>query len=55
VTERKLRWIVRAGGVVIRALAITWRVREHNDAVYRTVRAARQPVIYTLWHGEMLS
>ena len=54
-SERKIRWIVRAGGAVIRALAITWRVREHNDAVYRTVRAARQPVIYTLWHGEMLS
>ena len=53
-TERKIRWIVRAGSAVIRALAITWRVREHNDAVYRTVRAAHQPVIYTLWHGEML-
>ena len=53
--EWKVRWIVRLGGIVIRALAITWRVREQNDAVYRGVRAARQPVIYTLWHGEMLS
>jgi hypothetical protein len=54
VSERKVRWIVRAGGAVIRLLAVTWRVREHNGAVYRTALAAGQRVIYTLWHGELL-
>lgn len=53
-SERKVRWIVRAGGAVIRLLAVTWRVREHNGAVYRTALAAGQRVIYTLWHGELL-
>lgn len=53
-SERKLRWIVRAGSAVIRALAITWRIREHNGTVYRTALASNQRVIYTLWHGELL-
>jgi lysophospholipid acyltransferase (LPLAT)-like uncharacterized protein len=54
VSERKIRWIVRAGSAVLRALAITWRMREHNGAVYRTALATNQRVIYTLWHGELL-
>jgi lysophospholipid acyltransferase (LPLAT)-like uncharacterized protein len=54
VNERKVRWIVRVGTAIIRALAVTWRVREHNGAVYRTALANQQRVIYTLWHGELL-
>jgi lysophospholipid acyltransferase (LPLAT)-like uncharacterized protein len=54
VSERKVRWIVRAGAAVIRLLAITWRVREHNGAVHRAALVAGQRVIYTLWHGELL-
>jgi lysophospholipid acyltransferase (LPLAT)-like uncharacterized protein len=54
VTERKIRWIVRVGGAVIRALAVTWRMREHNGTVHRTALARNQRVIYTLWHGELL-
>jgi len=54
VSERKLRWVVRAGSAVIRALAITWRIREHNGTVYRSALATNQRVIYTLWHGELL-
>ena len=45
---------MRAGSAVIRVLATTWRVREHNGTVYRTARDAGQRVIYTLWHGELL-
>jgi len=55
VSERKVRWIVRLGTTIIRALAVTWRVREHNGAVYRTALANNQRVIYTLWHGELLT
>ena len=32
-TEQKVRWIVRAGSAVIRVLASTWRMREHNGTV----------------------
>lgn len=53
-SEQKVRWIVRAGSAVIRMLAITWRVREHNGTVYRTALTVGQRVIYTLWHGELL-
>jgi lysophospholipid acyltransferase (LPLAT)-like uncharacterized protein len=54
VSERKVRWIVRAGAAVIRVLAITWRMREHNGAAHRAALAPNQRVIYTLWHGELL-
>jgi len=54
VSERKIRWIVRVGSAAIRALGATWRIREHNGAVYRTALATNQRVIYTLWHGELL-
>lgn len=50
----KLRWIVRVGVVIIRALAATWRYRIINDAGLNAERAARRPVIFSLWHGQML-
>lgn len=54
-SERKLRWIVRIGSVAIRLLGATWRIRLVNDAgSFVTVRQAKQPVVFTLWHGEML-
>ncbi len=49
-----MRWIVRLGSAVIRALALTWRMREHNGTVHRTALATGQRVIYILWHGELL-
>jgi lysophospholipid acyltransferase (LPLAT)-like uncharacterized protein len=54
VTEQKVRWIVRAGTAVIRVLALTWRMREHNGMVHRMALTTGQRVIYTLWHGELL-
>jgi lysophospholipid acyltransferase (LPLAT)-like uncharacterized protein len=51
---RRIRWIVRVGGFVLRVLARTWRIREVNRAPSQTLRDAGHPVVYTLWHGEML-
>ena len=51
---RKQRWLTRVGGVVLRVLAGTWRVRWVNRAVWEAKRAAGEPVIFTLWHGDML-
>ena len=51
---RKLRWIVRAGVLVIRALAMTWRYRVVNGGVITDARAAKRPIIFSLWHGQML-
>lgn len=53
-SEQRVRWIVRAGTVLIRLLAMTWRMRAVNDAAVRAARANGQRVIFTLWHGELL-
>ncbi|HET9797294.1 MAG TPA: DUF374 domain-containing protein, partial [Gemmatimonadaceae bacterium] len=54
-SEARMRWIVRAGAAIIRLLALTWRVREVNGAVYRGALANGQRVIYAFWHGELLA
>mgnify|MGYP001557529324 FL=1 len=43
-----------AGGSAIRALAATWRYRVVGDEPLRKLRADKTPIIFTLWHGEML-
>lgn len=53
-SERKVRWTVRAGTAVIRLLAMTWRMRTENDAELSAARASNRRVIFTLWHGELL-
>ena len=52
--ERRLRWIVPLGALLIRALAATWRVRLVNGEYPEQLRAAGKPVIFTLWHGHLL-
>jgi lysophospholipid acyltransferase (LPLAT)-like uncharacterized protein len=54
VSERRLRWIVRAGTTLLRLLAMTWRMRPVDDEAMRVARASGQRVIFTLWHGELL-
>jgi lysophospholipid acyltransferase (LPLAT)-like uncharacterized protein len=53
-SETRVRWIVRAGSLVLRALAATWRIKVIGDAGLRAARARRHPVIFTLWHGQLL-
>jgi lysophospholipid acyltransferase (LPLAT)-like uncharacterized protein len=52
--DRRVVWLARAGALVIRLLAGTWRLRwvdaHHRDG---EVSAGRR-VIYTLWHGQLL-
>jgi lysophospholipid acyltransferase (LPLAT)-like uncharacterized protein len=35
-------------------LAATWRMRTRGGEILTALRAARQPVVFTLWHGQML-
>lgn len=52
--ERRVRRLVRAGWPVLQMLARTWRVRcEGREGVER-MRADRQPMVMTCWHGELL-
>jgi lysophospholipid acyltransferase (LPLAT)-like uncharacterized protein len=50
----KIRWIVRLGALLVRALAATWRVQVLGDEGLRGEREAGRAVIITLWHGQML-
>ena len=50
----KVRWAVRIGAFVLRALATTWRITVIGDAGLNAERVAKRPVIFVLWHGQML-
>jgi lysophospholipid acyltransferase (LPLAT)-like uncharacterized protein len=47
-------WQVRLGGLVLRLLAATWRMRTLRGEILSALRTAKQPVIFTIWHGQML-
>lgn len=50
----KIRWSIRLGWMMLRVLGATWRLRIlGREALDRRAPAA-DPVIYTLWHGQML-
>ena len=52
--NRKLRWTVRLGAALLRLLASTWRMRAVNDGPLNEARRTGQPVLFALWHGELL-
>lgn len=52
--ERRVRWIVRLGGLLLRVLASTWRYTEVNAAGWRALRTSGRPFIFTLWHGHLM-
>jgi len=51
---RKLRWTVRLGASLLRLLASTWRVRTVDGGPLDEARRSGQPVLFALWHGELL-
>lgn len=52
-TRRAAR-LARAGGVLLRALAATWRVTFANPQIVSDLRMRQQPFIFVLWHGTLL-
>jgi lysophospholipid acyltransferase (LPLAT)-like uncharacterized protein len=52
--ERRARWGARLAGAGVRMLARTWRVRELQQRTQDVVRQHDQPVIFCLWHCELL-
>ena len=53
--ERQLRWIVRLGVPLIRLLGRTWRIRLiNNESSVDALRRERRPIVFALWHGDML-
>ncbi len=53
-SERRISRIAGAGVWLVRLLGSTWRYRVVNDAAFLTSRAKQEPVIFTLWHGQLL-
>jgi lysophospholipid acyltransferase (LPLAT)-like uncharacterized protein len=52
--ERRARWTARVAGIAVRILARTWRVQEIHQAGGDIVRQRERPVIFCLWHSELL-
>ena len=51
-----MRWIVRLGVPVVRLLGWTWRIRIVNaEASVARLRGERRPIVFALWHGDMLA
>jgi lysophospholipid acyltransferase (LPLAT)-like uncharacterized protein len=50
-----LRWIVRLGVPLVRALGRTWRIRlVNNETSVDALRRKGTPIVFALWHGDML-
>ena len=52
--ERKVRWIVRLGVLLIRGLASTWRMETVQGEPLAEARRSGKRVLFALWHGELL-
>lgn len=50
----KARVSLLAGVSAIRALAVTWRYRTIGDDELKRMRLEQKPVVFALWHGQML-
>lgn len=47
-------WIARLGTLLLRVLALTWRVRVVNRSFVTAEHARGRSVIFVLWHGQLL-
>lgn len=52
--RRQARWIAIIAGAAVRVLARTWRVREIHQGGGDIVRQHERPVVFCLWHCELL-
>jgi lysophospholipid acyltransferase (LPLAT)-like uncharacterized protein len=47
-------WLAWTGAWLLRALGWTWRYRVTHDGSLRRAREEKRPVIFSLWHGQLL-
>jgi len=52
--DRRVSRLASASVWLVRTLGWTWRFTARNDEVVRRLRAAKQPIVFSIWHGEML-
>ncbi len=53
-TSWKIRLSVLAGGNFLRVLSKTWRYRAVGDGPVKKLRKSKTPILFALWHGQML-
>lgn len=51
--KRISRWS-RIGVWLVRLLGSTWRIRFTHDEAVRARRSTKSPIVFSLWHGQML-
>jgi len=51
--KRISRWS-RTGVWLVRLLGWTWRFRVTHDDAVRAARSSKTPIVFSLWHGQML-
>ena len=51
----RTRLAIKLGGWLVKALGMTWRLRIHDEENVRDCRASGSPVIFILWHSQMLA
>jgi lysophospholipid acyltransferase (LPLAT)-like uncharacterized protein len=44
-----------AGCILVRLLGLTWRYRLRNREIVEALRAQGRPILFALWHGELLA
>lgn len=52
--SRRIAWLAFAGGLLVRVLGWTWRIRVTDTDAVLKLKAAKTPFIYLLWHGQLL-
>jgi lysophospholipid acyltransferase (LPLAT)-like uncharacterized protein len=52
--DPKIARLARGGAVLVKLLARTWRISASHDAEIERLRAAGRPIVFALWHGELL-
>src|SRR5689334_5454464 len=52
--DPKFARLARAGAVLVKLLGRTWRINASYDAEIKRLRAAGRPIVFSLWHGDLL-
>jgi lysophospholipid acyltransferase (LPLAT)-like uncharacterized protein len=52
--DHKAGRLARAGVLLVRLLGRTWRIAASHNAEIAKLRAAGQPIVFSLWHGDLL-
>lgn len=51
---RRIRWAARLGRGLLAALGRSWRLELRHADAWRAVKAQGRPVVFALWHGDLL-